>query len=109
MTIRVALIFLCFFFSFNLYPQKVNTLFGSVKIIRENVIFLTEVENPQLLYYDDYGHYRFRGPETTQAVFTDYWYNRESCYFINYERYFDELGNVVKELWFTKGDTLMNS
>ena len=36
-----------------------DTLYGKVKEIREKVIFLTEIENPQLLYYDDYGHSGF--------------------------------------------------
>lgn len=105
----VILLLSIFFLTFNSYPQQTDSVYGNVKKIREKVIFLTEIENPQLMYYNDYGHYGFRGPETTQAVFKDHWYNRESCYFINYERYFDETGNVVKDLWFTKGDTLMNS
>jgi hypothetical protein len=40
-----------------------DSLYGNVKRIREKVIFLTEIENLQLLYYDDYGHSGFMGPE----------------------------------------------
>ncbi|RRO18551.1 hypothetical protein [Flavobacteriaceae bacterium 14752] len=97
-------------FSFNcVYTQPIDTIYGKVKKIREKVVFLTEIENPQLLYYDDYGHYGFRGPDVTKTVFKDDWYNTENCYFINYERHFDANANVVLDLWFTKEDSLMNT
>jgi hypothetical protein len=91
------------------YGQSVDSLNGQVKKISEKVIFLTEVENPQFMYYDDYGHYGFRGPETTKAVFKNYWFHRESCYYINYERYFDSTGNIIKDIWFNKRDSIIGT
>ncbi|HEX7868569.1 MAG TPA: hypothetical protein VF455_00505, partial [Chryseobacterium sp.] len=51
-----------------------DSLRGNVKRIREKVIFLTEIENPQLLYYDDYGHSGFNGSEATISRFRDTWF-----------------------------------
>ena len=33
-----------------------DSLYGNVKRLSEKVIFLTKKENPQLIYYQDYGH-----------------------------------------------------
>lgn len=86
-----------------------DTLFGNVKKIREKVIFLTEIENPQMLYYNDYGHSGFSGPKSTISHFHDIWYSGKYCYYINYERHFDEQKNVSKETWFGKKDDFIKS
>ncbi len=39
------------------YSQQKDTIYGKVKIIREKVEFLSQKENPQLLYYDDSGKF----------------------------------------------------
>ncbi|MCT4320649.1 hypothetical protein [Elizabethkingia anophelis] len=86
-----------------------DTLYGKVKEIREKVIFLTEIENPQLLYYDDYGHSGFMGPESTIARFKDTWYTSQMCYYLNYHRFFDAKGNVIKDIWYGKKGNFMNA
>lgn len=95
------------FKSQNYLPK--DTIFGNIKKIREKVLFLTETENPQLLYYDDYGHSGFMGPESTIARFIDTWYTSDLCYFINYERDFDKNRNITSDTWFGKKDNFMNS
>lgn len=86
-----------------------DTIFGNVKNIREKVIFLTETENPQLLYYNDYGHSGFMGAESTISRFKDTWYTSNLCYYINYDRTFNQKGNIVHDLWFGKKDDFLNS
>jgi len=86
-----------------------DTLLGNVKKVREKVIFLTEKENPQMLYYDDYGHSGFRGPELTMSHFQNVWYYGKFCSYINYERHFDEQKKVSKETWFGKKDNFIKS
>lgn len=107
----LILIFSFFLFeectSQNYLPK--DTIYGNVKNIKEKVYFLTEIENPQLLYYDDYGHSGFMGPEATISRFKDTWYTSNLCYYINYDRTFDQNGNIVQDLWFGKKDNFKNS
>jgi hypothetical protein len=99
-------------FSFSGYSQNYlpkDTIYGNVKKIKEKVIFLTEIENHQLLYYNDYGHSGFRGPESTIARFKDNWFTTNFCYYINYEREFDLKKNIIKDVWYGKKDDFINS
>ncbi|MDO9260792.1 MAG: hypothetical protein Q7U08_02465 [Flavobacteriaceae bacterium] len=105
---NILTIFLLFSFSI-LFSQQNDTIYGKVKKIREKVIFLTQKENPQLLYNDDYGHSGFMGPESTISKFHNTWYTSDLCYYINYERDFDEKGRIVKDIWYTKKDSFMDS
>jgi hypothetical protein len=98
-----------FFFLLLSYSQQKDTIYGKVKKIREKVEFLTEKENPQFLYYDDYGHSGFMGPESTKLRFKSTWYSTQFCYFINYERHFNNIGKIIEDIWFTKKDSFMDS
>lgn len=109
---KLGLIFLIFLIFTEIKSQNYlpkDTIFGNVKKIREKVIFLTEVENPQLLYYDDYGHSGFMGPESTISRFKDTWYTSNLSYYINYERNFDTKGNIISDKWFGKKNNFLNS
>lgn len=86
-----------------------DTLYGNIKRIREKVIFLTEIENPQLLYYDDYGHSGFMGPESTIGRFHNTWYSSNFCYYLNYEKLFNKKRKIIKETWFGKKDDFIDS
>ncbi|MBB1194595.1 hypothetical protein DNC80_13070 [Flavobacterium sp. SOK18b] len=86
-----------------------DTIYGNIKRIREKVIFLTEKENPQLLYYTDYGHSGFMGPKSTISRFFNTWYSSNLCYYLNYERQFDKKGRIIKDVWFGKKDDFMDS
>ncbi|WP_299009852.1 hypothetical protein [uncultured Tenacibaculum sp.] len=99
---------LLFLFSICFGQQK-DSIYGKVKKIREKVEFLTEKENPQFLYYDDYGHSGFMGPESTISRFNRTWYSTQFCYYINYERHFNQKGKITKDIWFTKKDSFMDS
>jgi hypothetical protein len=108
------LFFISFTFLFYIDCKSQNylpkdTIFGNVKTIKEKVVFLTETENPQLLYYDDYGHSGFMGPESTIARFKNTWYTSNLCYYINYERKFDKKGNIINDVWYGKKNDFLNS
>ncbi|WP_339836956.1 hypothetical protein [uncultured Flavobacterium sp.] len=92
-------------------PKEIlkDTIYGNIKKIREKVVFLTKVENPQILYYDDYGHSGFMGPTATTSRFYKTWFSSDFCYYINYERHFDEKRNVIKDIWYDKQNEFMNS
>lgn len=98
-----------FSFFFTSFSQQKDTIYGNLKRIREKVEFLTKKENPQLFYYDDYGHSGFNGPESTIARFRRTWYSSDLCYYINYERHFDTKGRIIEDNWFTKKDSFMDS
>ncbi len=105
-TLILALSLLWFSFS---YGQQKDTIYGKVKFIREKVIFLTERENPKLFEIDgDYGHSRFMGAESTISRFKSIWYSTNFCYYINYERHYNENGLLIEDIWYDKKDSLQN-
>lgn len=104
----ILLIFLIPFLA-NSQNLPKDTIYGNVKRVREKVIFLTEIENPQLLYYNDYGHSGFNGPKSTIERFHEIWYNSDYCYYINYERCYDSNQKIIKENWYGKKDNLIRS
>ena len=112
MTDRIFILIFTFFLiaeskSQNYLPK--DTIYGNVKNIKEKVIFLTEIENPQFMYYDDYGHSGFMGPESTISNFKDTWFTSNSSYYINYSRSFDNHRNVVSDTWYGKKDNFLRS
>lgn len=110
MKLKIILIFAIFatiFLSAQEIPK--DTIFGKIKRVREKVVFLTEKENHQLFYYDDYGHSGFMGPQRTIDRFRDLWYSSDGCYYLNYERHFDPSRKVMRDLWFGKKDNFLNS
>lgn len=98
-----------FFFYLTSSSQHKDTIYGKVKTIREKVEFLSQKENPQILYYHDYGHSGFMGPESTISRFKRIWFSTQFCYYINYERHFNIKGKVIEDIWFTKNDSFMTS
>jgi len=105
-----TIIFILFLTSFY-YSQNVpkDSLYGNIRKIREKVLFLTKKENPQLLYYDDYGHSGFMGPESTKVRFFDTWFSSEICYYINNERYFNKDRKITHDIWYGKNDSIRES
>lgn len=87
-----------------------DTLYGNPKYVREYVVFLTEIQNPQLLYNSDYGHEGFLGNIFTKKKFKDIWFNFDFVYYINYEQYYKKYKNelFVKENWFYKDNSFLS-
>ncbi|REE07657.1 YD repeat-containing protein [Winogradskyella pacifica] len=105
---NLILAFSLMWFSFSFGQQK-DTIYGKVKSIREKVIFLTQRENPRLFEIDgDYGHSGFMGPESTISRFKNIWYSTNFCYYINYERHYNENGLLIEDIWYDKKDSLEN-
>ncbi|MCR9182543.1 MAG: hypothetical protein NXH73_06425 [Flavobacteriaceae bacterium] len=103
---KLITLLLLFYFSISIGQQK-DTIYGKVKKIREKVIFLTEKENPKLFAVDgDYGHSGFMGPESTISRFRSIWFSTQFCYFINYERHFNENGLLIEDIWYDKEDSI---
>lgn len=106
-----TLILLFFVIPFLVKSQNLpkDTIYGKIKRIREKVIFLTEIENPQLLYNSDYGHEGFMGSESTISRFYDIWFSTYFCYYINFERFYTPNRKIKKENWYSKNDSFMLS
>lgn len=104
--------FIIFFFTISILSAQdlpKDSIVGNVKSVREKVIFLTEKENPQMLYDSDYGHSGFMGPKSTVAKFFTLWYSTPYSYFINYERFYLPNRKIDRENWFGKKGELINS
>lgn len=98
--------------SFCVKSQKFqDTIIGNPKYVREYVSFLTEKQNPQFLYNNDYGHEGFLGNEFTKKEFKEIWFNYDFVYYINYEKFYKKINNslLIKENWFYKDHSFLAS
>ncbi len=101
------LILICWInFSFS---QMKDTVFGKVKSVKEELVFLNKnKQNYRLFSSDgDYGHSGFINNVATKSRFYNNWYHTAFVHYLNYYKEFDEKGNATNEIWFFKdGDTL---
>jgi hypothetical protein len=104
-----AFIFLLLSICSDCYSQKLDSLLGPVKNIREKVIFLTNKENPNIIYDSDYGHYGFLGPESSVARFKNLWYDTYFSYYINRDSRYDRKQRLIRDDWFYKNGILVSS
>ena len=97
-------------FSFLVKSQKVqDTIIGNPKYVREQVLFLTDLQNPQFLYNSDYGHEGFLGNEFTKKKFKEIWFNNSWCHYINYEKIYKKKDQnlIINENWFYKDQSFL--
>ena len=101
----LILIFCC---SFS-YSQTKDTIFSSVKSVREKLTFLNkEKQNLKLFNFEDeYGHHGFYNPGFTKNRFYLWWFETPWTHYVNYYKEFKKNGQPTSEIWFRKNrDTL---
>ncbi|MFD2891141.1 hypothetical protein ACFS5J_03825 [Flavobacterium chuncheonense] len=102
---KKTIIILIVFFGINkAFSQLKDTLYGKVKSVREEIIFLDEMrQNFNLFGYEsDYGHSGFGSNDREKSRFYSNWYNTSFVHYLNYYKEFDKSGKPTNEVWFDK-------
>ncbi len=106
---RKFILILCLFFINLSFSQLKDTVFGKVKSIREELLFLDKNrKNYRLFSTDgDYGNSGFISSKATKHRFYSNWYHSAFVHYLNYAKEFNEIGKPIKEIWYYKdGDTV---
>ncbi len=98
------------FYNFSLSQPK-DTIYGKIKSIREQLIFLDENRQNLKLFSTegDYGHNGFLSEEYTKSRFNLWWYQTYWVHYINYYKEFDENNRLLKVIWYYKNQSVLNS
>ena len=93
------------------FSQPKDTIYGKLKSIREELVFLDNNRQNRKLFSSegDYGHYGFSSEEHTIERFYSWWYQTFWVHYINYFKEFDVNGNLLKVFWFNKDQHLFSS
>lgn len=105
---NLFLLFYLLYYSLSFAQQK-DTIYGSVKSVREQLIFLDKNHQNKKLYSSEgeYGHHGFHSSRATKSRFHYWWYNTPWVHYSNYFKTFNKKGKPVSEIWFYKnGDTV---
>lgn len=88
--------------------QIKDTIFGNPKLVREKVLFLTEIENWKFMKNDgDYGHDNiFFSPKEARERFNYFWFRLGVSAFLSNEVYYRKNGKIDREIWYRKNGDL---
>lgn len=106
---KKAQIILFFIFCNTISSQMKDTVFGKVKSVKEEIVFLDKnKQNYRIFNTDgDYGHSGFISNEATKDRFYSNWYHSSFVHYLNYYKEFNIKGKALNEIWYyKKGDTL---
>jgi len=110
MKLKLLIIFLTLLKNIS-YSQPKDTIYGKIKSIREQLLFLDENRQNRKLFSTegDYGHNGFLSEEYTKRRFNIWWYQTYSVHYINYYKEFDINNKLLKVIWYYKDQTILNS
>ena len=110
MKLKLLIIFLTLLKNIS-YSQPKDTIYGKIKSIREQLIFLDENRQNLKLFSTegDYGHNGFLSEEYTKRRFNIWWYQTYWVHYINYYKEFDINNKLLKVIWYYKDQTILNS
>ncbi len=93
------------------FSQPKDTIYGKVKSIREELLFLDDnIQNRKLFSTEgDYGHNGFMNEKYTINRFNNWWYNTYWVHYINYYKEFDYDNKILKNIWYNKNQSVENS
>ena len=90
------------------FSQPKDTIYGKIKSIKEQLIFLDENRQNLKLFSTegDYGHNGFLSEEYTKSRFNIWWYQTYWVHYINYYKEFDENNKLLKVVWNYKDQSI---
>lgn len=93
------------------FSQPKDTIYGKIKSIREQLIFLDENRQNLKLFSTegDYGHNGFLSEEYTKSRFNLWWYQTYWVHYINYYKEFDYNNKLLKVVWYYKDQSILSS
>lgn len=93
------------------FSQPKDTIYGKIKSIREQLIFLDKNRQNRKLFSSerDYGHNGFLSEEYTKSRFNIWWYQTYWVHYLNYYKEFNENNKLLKNVWYYKDQSILRS
>lgn len=89
--------------------SNIDSIYGKVKRVREKVFDISNKDNPYQIEIDEYSDSMILIPNSLNLNIYDILFSGSNIGYENYERYYNENGNILKHTWFVKKDEFYKS
>jgi len=89
--------------------SNIDSIYGKIKRVREKTFDITDINNPKQLEIDEYSDSEILIPNTLNLTIFDISFSGSNIGYENYERYYNENGDILKHTWFIKKDEFYKS
>ena len=92
-------------------PQvsNIDSIYGNIKRIRERVFDISNNDNPKQIEIDEYSDSMVLIPNDLNLNIYDILFSGSNIGYENYERIYNENGDILKNTWFVKKDEFYES
>ena len=89
--------------------SNIDSIYGKVKRVREKVFDISNKDNPIQIEIDEYSDSMILIPNSLNLNIYDILFSASNIGYENYERNYNENGNILKHTWFVKKDEFYKS
>ena len=92
-------------------PQvsNIDSIYGNIKRVREKVFDISDKDNPKQIEIDEYSDSTVLIPNDLNLNIYDILFSGSNIGYENYERIYNENGDILKNTWFVKKDEFYES
>ena len=92
-------------------PQvsNIDSIYGNIKRVREKVFDISDKDNPKQIEIDEYSDSMVLIPNDLNLNIYDILFSGSNIGYENYERIYNENGDILKNTWFVKKDEFYES
>ena len=92
-------------------PQvsNIDSIYGNIKRVREKVFDISDKDNPRQIEIDEYSDSMVLIPNDLNLNIYDILFSGSNIGYENYERIYNENGDILKNTWFVKKDEFYES
>ena len=92
-------------------PQvsNIDSIYGNIKRVREKVFDISDKDNPRQIEIDEYSDSMVLIPNDLNLNIYDILFSGSNIGYENYERIYNENGDILKNTWFVKKDEFYKS
>ena len=89
--------------------SNIDSIYGNIKRIRERVFDISNNDNPKQIEIDEYSDSMVLIPNDLNLNIYDILFSGSNIGYENYERIYNENGDILKNTWFVKKDEFYES
>lgn len=89
--------------------SNIDSIYGKIKRVREKTFDITDINNPKQLEIEEYSGSEILIPNTLNLTIYDISFSGSNIGYENYERIYNENGDILKHTWFVKKDEFYKS
>ena len=89
--------------------SNIDSIYGNIKRVREKVFDISDKDNPKQIEIDEYSDSMVLIPNDLNLNIYDILFSGSNIEYENYERIYNENGDILKNTWFVKKDEFYKS